>query len=160
MTGYTMRARAARRKTGAAALGAAALGLAMLGGCTGMMMSHGDVQRPAEDQFGLGPRASAGGLYQATLEPAEELRVRRMHTVKLNVRTASGEAVEGASIRVDGGMPEHGHGLPTTPRVTQSLGDGAYRVDGLKFNMGGWWELKFRVASEAGTDSVTFNLDL
>ena len=159
MTGYTERARGARRGTRAAVLSAAALGLALLGGC-GLMMSHGDVQRPAEDQFGLGPRASAGGLYQATLEPAEPLRVRRMHTVKLSVRTAAGAAVEGATIRVDGGMPEHGHGLPTTPRVTGSLGGGAYRVDGLKFNMGGWWELRFRVASAAGTDSVTFNLDL
>ncbi len=159
MTGYVKRARDAR--TGMAALGAAAaLGLALMGGCTRPMMSHGDAERPAASEFGLGPRASAGGLYEATLEPAEPLRTRRMQTVKLLVRTAGRAPVEGASIRVDGGMPEHGHGLPTTPRVTRGLGGGTYQVEGLKFNMGGWWELTFRITSAAGTDSVTFNLDL
>ncbi|HEV3050882.1 MAG TPA: FixH family protein [Longimicrobium sp.] len=137
------------------ARGAAAAGMLALGGC--MMMSH--AERPAESEFGMGPRRSAGGVYEATLESAQPLRVRRMQSIKLNVRTPQG-GVEGASIVVDGGMPEHGHGLPTTPRVTRGLGGGAYQVEGLKFNMGGWWELKFRITSAAGTDSVTFNLDL
>lgn len=135
-----------------------ALGALLLGGCM-MMMMHG-AERPAESEFGLGPRTSAGGLYQATLEPAEPLRVRRMQSVKLALRTAGQAPVVDASVEVDGGMPEHGHGLPTTPRVARGADGATYRVDGLRFNMGGWWELKFRITSEAGTDSVTFNLDL
>jgi hypothetical protein len=160
MTGYVKRARDARSWRRRAVLGAAALGLVLTGGCTRPMMSHGEVERPAASEFGLGPRASAGGLYAASLEPTEPLRTRRMQTVRLLVRTAGQAPVEGASIRVDGGMPEHGHGLPTTPRVTRSPEPGTYQVDGLKFNMGGWWELRFRVASAVGTDSVTFNLHL
>jgi hypothetical protein len=57
-------------------------------------------------------------------------------------------------------MPQHGHGLPMQPRVTAALGDGAYQVDGVRFNMGGRWELKFGIASVAVTDTVTFNLKL
>lgn len=128
----------------------------LLGGC--MMMSH--AERPEESEFGFGPRTSAGGLYEATLEPAEPLRVRRIHSVKLNVRAAGQGPVDGAGIVVDGGMPQHGHGLPTTPRVTRGLGGGAYQVEGMKFNMGGWWVVKFRIDSAAGTDSIVFNLDL
>jgi hypothetical protein len=124
------------------------------------LMMHGRAERPAESEFGLGPRASAGGVYVATIEPLEPLRVRRMQRVRLTLRTAGEAAVEGATIVVDGGMPQHGHGLPTTPKVTRDLGGGVYLVDGVKFNMGGWWELKFRIASAAGTDSVAFNLDL
>ncbi|HEX2206487.1 MAG TPA: FixH family protein [Longimicrobium sp.] len=135
--------------------GAAVAATLALGGC--MMMSH--AERPAESEFGMGPRRSAGGVYEASIETAEPLRVRRMQSVKLNVR-AAGTPVEGAAIVVDGGMPQHGHGLPTTPRVTRPLGGGAYQVEGVKFNMGGWWELRFRITSAAGTDSVTFNLDL
>jgi len=30
----------------------------------------------------------------------------------------------------------------------------------MKFNMGGWWVVKFQLASAAGTDSVVFNLKL
>jgi hypothetical protein len=69
-------------------------------------------------------------------------------------------AVEGATITVDGGMPQHGHGLPTSPRVTKSHGDGVYQIDGVRFNMGGWWEFRLAIASPAGADTITFNLDL
>lgn len=145
-----------------AKIGAVAVLCAVLLGACGhlMMMLHGNVERPAESEFGLGPRASSGGLYQASIEPAEPLRTRRMQTVRLVVRMAGEAPVEGASIAVDGGMPQHGHGLPTRPRVTRALGGGAYEVEGLKFNMGGWWVVKFRIDSAAGTDSVTFNLAL
>jgi hypothetical protein len=57
-------------------------------------------------------------------------------------------------------MPQHGHGLPTRPRVTRNLGDGAYEIEGVRFNMGGWWEFKLAIAGPRGTDTVTFNLDL
>jgi len=30
----------------------------------------------------------------------------------------------------------------------------------VKFNMGGWWVVRFAIASAAGTDTVTFNLSL
>jgi hypothetical protein len=33
-------------------------------------------------------------------------------------------------------------------------------VEGMRFNMGGWWVVKFRVDAPAGPDSVVFNLDL
>jgi hypothetical protein len=68
--------------------------------------------------------------------------------------------VDGCTITVDGGMPQHGHGLPTKPRVTRALGNGDHLVEGMKFNMGGWWVVKFAVAGEAGRDSVVFNLKL
>ena len=58
-------------------------------------------------------------------------------------------------------MPQHGHGLPTKPRVTRALGHGDHLVEGMKFNMGGWWVVKFHVASAtAGADSVVFNVKL
>ena len=41
-------------------------------------------------------------------------------------------------------MPQHGHGLPTRPRVTRSLGEGIYEIEGVRFNMGGWWGIKLR----------------
>jgi hypothetical protein len=30
----------------------------------------------------------------------------------------------------------------------------------MKFNMGGWWVVKFRVSAAPGPDSVTFNVRL
>lgn len=126
-----------------------------------MMMIHGTgAKRPATSEFGLGPRASAGGRYVATLEPAKPLRPRQMQTIRVTVRDAEGRAIDEAQISVDGGMPQHGHGLPTRPRVTRNLGDGMYEIEGVRFNMGGWWEFKLAIAGSRGADTVTFNLDL
>ena len=126
-----------------------------------MMMIHGTgAKRPAASQFGLGPRASAAGRYVATLEPATPLRPREMQSVRVTVRDAEGRAIDEAQISIDGGMPQHGHGLPTRPRVTRNLGDGVYQIEGVRFNMGGWWEFKLAIAGSRGADTVTFNLDL
>ena len=126
-----------------------------------MMMIHGTgARRPAASEFGLGPRASAGGRYVATLEPARPLRPRQMQTVRVTVRDAEGRAIDEAQISIDGGMPQHGHGLPTRPRVKRNVGDGIYEIEGVRFNMGGWWEFKLAIAGFRGADTVTFNLDL
>ena len=126
------------------------------------------MDKPPASEFGLGPRTSANGLYVATIETAAPLRKGALQKVQLLVLKNSPVAgpnagqspSEGATIVIDGGMPQHGHGLPTAPRVTRSLGGGRYQVEGLKFNMGGWWELRFRITTDAGTDSITFNLDI
>ena len=143
----------------------AAVGTTMgvLGGCThfGHLMGHkGDASRPAAREFGFGPRPSANQLYAATLQPRQPLRVRQLHALPVLITDASGRPMEGVRISVDGGMPEHGHGLPTQPKVRRALGGGLYEIEGLRFNMGGWWELKLAIESPHGTDSVTFNLSL
>lgn len=125
-----------------------------------MMMRGTGATRPAAGEFGLGPRTSADGRYVATLEPTTPLRPRQMQTVRITVRDADGRAIDGAQIAVDGGMPRHGHGLPTRPRVTRSLGDGRYEIEGVRFNMGGWWEFRLAIAGSRGAGTVTFNLDL
>ncbi len=131
-------------------------------GCTHMMaMLHGTgARRPAASEFGLGPRTSSHGLYTATLETPQPLRTRQMQTIRVKVGDVSGVGIDAASITVDGGMPEHGHGLPTKPRVTKNLGGGIYEIEGVRFNMGGWWEFRLAIATPDGTDSVTFNLNL
>ena len=130
--------------------------------CNHMMaMIHGTgVQRPAAAEFGLGPRTSVAGRYVATLESAKPLRTRQMQTLRVVVRDTDGRAIDEAAITIGGGMPQHGHGLPTRPRVTRSLGEGVYEIEGVRFNMGGWWEFTLAIAGSRGADTVTFNLDL
>lgn len=132
-------------------------------GACGMVMHHmvhGRVSVPAASEFGLGPRATANGLYTVTVVTSAPLAKRKLQTVRLLVVDRDGAPVSGADIRVDGGMPQHGHGLPTKPRAKTTTDAGQYVVDGVKFNMGGWWELKFAVSTSAGSDSVTFNIRL
>jgi len=35
-----------------------------------------------------------------------------------------------------------------------------YEIEGLRFNMGGWWELKLAILSPEGSDNITFNIGL
>ncbi|MFN7978566.1 MAG: FixH family protein [Vicinamibacterales bacterium] len=138
-----------------------ATGVPALQACShAMMMRRTGATRPAASEFGLGPRPSIDGRYVATLEPAQPLRPRQMQTVQVAVRDAAGRAVDDAAIAIDGGMPEHGHGLPTRPRMTRALGDGRYELEGVRFNMSGWWEFRLAITSAAGADSVTFHLSL
>jgi hypothetical protein len=147
------------RRTLVPALALVALGAAA--GCSHLMMMVGrDVSRPALSEFGTGPRASASRQFVATLQSDEPLRVRRMQTVRVAITDAAGRPVDHATIDVGGGMPQHGHGLPTRPRVTRALGDGLYEIEGVRFNMGGWWEFRLTIATAAANDIVTFNLDL
>jgi hypothetical protein len=148
-----------RRATQLAVAGA--IGLSLTACSHALLMWRGTgAKRPAATEFGLGPRSSAHGHYLATLTPDRQLKPRQMQTMRLRVADAEGRSIDRAILTIDGGMPQHGHGLPTRPRVTRSLGDGIYEIEGVRFNMGGWWEFKVAVSAGAGSDTVTFNLDL
>ena len=137
-----------------------ALVLGALAGGQALMMATRDVGRPAESEFGLGPRQSEKKIYTVMLMPSEPLRVRKMQSITVVVTDAEMHPIDDAQITIDGGMPQHGHGLPTRPRVTGHTGGGTYEIEGVRFNMGGWWEFKVWITAATGRDLVTFNLSL
>jgi hypothetical protein len=83
-----------------------------------------------------------------------------MHSWVITLTDAKKAPVENASFTIDGGMPQHHHGLPTSPQVTTALGAGKYRLEGVKFNRSGWWELRLAIDAAAGADKATFNIVL
>jgi len=89
--------------------------------------------------------------------PATPPAINQIHSWQVTVSTPDGAPVTHARISVDGGMPQHGHGLPTRPHVTRELGDGTYLLEGMKFSMTGWWEIKLAIQAAGGADQVTFN---
>ena len=106
-------------------------------------------------------KATAKNLFVAEIAPEKpEIKQGELHSWILTVKTSDGKPVEDARVEIGGGMPDHNHGLPTSPEVTEYLGQGRYRVEGVKFTMSGWWELRFDISSAAGTDAVVFNLVL
>jgi hypothetical protein len=134
----------------------AAIAAAMILG-TGCHHYSGPV--PAPDLSTI--KTSEHGLYRAAVRTgATPIPIGRMQSWTLHIETAAGVPVDGASIVVDGGMPQHGHGLPTRPQVTQSLGNGDHKVEGLKFSMGGWWRMIFIVRAGVSVDTVVFNASL
>ena len=89
--------------------------------------------------------------------PATPAAINQIHSWQIKLTTPAGLPVTHARIAVDGGMPQHGHGLPTRPQVTQELAAGTYLLEGMKFSMTGWWEIKLAIQAAEGADSVVFN---
>jgi hypothetical protein len=103
-------------------------------------------------------KSTAAGAYRVELvAPAQPPAINQMHSWKVKLAAPDGTPVRGAQFAVDGGMPQHGHGLPTQPRVTRELEAGVYALDGMKFSMTGWWEVKLDIQGPRGADKVTFN---
>lgn len=60
------------------------------------------------------------------------------------------------TIAMDGGMPAHGHGLPTAPKVLATDKVGEYRIEGLKYSMTGEWLLGFMLQSKSMNDKIVY----
>src|SRR5262245_40902279 len=61
-------------------------------------------------------RISDAGLYRGTIKPdGDSIPQGKLQKWTLHLETVAGAPVDQATITVDGGMPQHGHGLPTKP---------------------------------------------
>lgn len=136
------------------------LSLMFMVGCAGPMGTHMSSTPPADLDYSA-TRTGDNGVFRATYtSDADQVPINELHAWRLHIETADGAPVENAVITVSGDMPEHGHGMPTKPQVTAELGGGDYRVEGMQFQMGGWWTMIFDIEAGGQTDRVTFNLQL
>lgn len=63
------------------------------------------------------------------------------------------------TLRADGRMPAHRHGMNTAPRVEQ-IGPGHFRVRGMLFHMSGDWELDFDIERNGLVERAQFAVTL
>ena len=104
---------------------------------------------------------SDGGSFRLSWSSAvEPIAINRMHEWVLHLENAAGKPLAGAAIEIQGGMPAHDHGLPTSPRVTEELGDGNYRVEGMRFHMSGYWEVSLEISAGGVTETAVIPLEL
>ena len=98
---------------------------------------------------------------RATLQPqdgAVELGV--FQAWILTLEDPDGAPLDQAQIVIGGGMPGHGHGMPTQPVVTDYLGDGRYLVEGIKLNMAGRWVIAIAAMTPAVRDRIRFEFEI
>jgi len=124
------------------------------------MMAKMNSEVPSDLDYST-TRTSDNNLFSVSYVSSQDIvPINQMHQWTLHVETADGQPVENATITVDGDMPQHGHGLPTRPQVTKNLENGDYLVEGMKFQMGGWWIMDFTISADGQTDAVHFNMML
>lgn len=104
---------------------------------------------------------SASKLFKISFETdPSTIPLNAFHTWTLTIQDADGAPVTDAEIGIGGGMPAHGHGLPTQPKMTKNLGNGKYLIEGFKFPMPGQWEINFNIKSGGKEDKATVPLDI
>lgn len=103
------------------------------------------------------------GFFNLTLyaENQQPLPINQYHNWIIVLSDTQGRPVYPAAFAITGGMPEHGHGLPTQPQVTGHLGDGEYLLEGIKFTMDGEWIIQVQILAgdRQDTAEITFNVD-
>ena len=108
------------------------------------MTQHGEMMFTSREHAVT--QLSPSSKYKLSLfcnDPAIPLH--KIHSWTLHVEDANGKPADNLKIFVSGGMPMHRHAFPTKPRVSDHLGNGDYRVEGIKFNMAGHWEMRFNL---------------
>jgi len=102
---------------------------------------------------------SRDGKFVVQMEPpASGPAINQMHAWQVRVSAPDGSPVSRASLAFDGGMPQHGHGFPTRPRVTREVAPGVYALEGMKFSMTGWWDMRLAIRSGDVADTAVFNV--
>ncbi len=108
-------------------------------------------------QDGLLP--TEAGRYRVGLRPrGGDAPIGALHEWVVTVERADGTPFTPQRILVDGGMPQHGHGFITQPRVTRALSPNSFLIEGMKFHMGGDWVLRVDLVGEDGPDTVTMDV--
>jgi len=96
---------------------------------------------------------------------AASVPLNKIHKWRLLLSDLNGHPITDAKIDIVGHMPGHVHGLPTQPEVTKETAPGVYQIEGMKFQMNGWWVIEFLIGEAdldtdqaSSTDAVRFNL--
>lgn len=129
-----------------------------LGGKSKMTMPMQN--KPADLDLSTSKLSEAGKYYVHIESQLYPLEINKIHNWNLIVTTAAGVPVPEAQVMVDGEMKGHAHGLPTVPQVSKHSEKDKYLVEGMKFQMSGWWTISFTINSKFGEDRVIFQLDL
>ena len=88
------------------------------------------------------------------------IKINKMHNWIIKVTDSNNRPLNNASIEMIGGMPDHDHGLPTEPQVTEEVGPGKYLLQGVRFHMQGKWQIIFTITESSNQDQAILNLQL
>ena len=105
---------------------------------------------------------SNNDIFEVTVATQNEdsLSIGEYHNWVITLKTKSGQEVKAALFSINGGMPSHGHGLPTQPIVSKYLGGGQYLMEGMRFNMGGRWVVNLKIHANGLKDIAEFSFNV
>lgn len=103
---------------------------------------------------------SRSGRFRATLTASiRAVPINAEHSWTLKLESLGPYPAAILELGLDGGMPGHNHGLPTTPEILPGDRPGQFQIAGLRFHMSGAWELKLVLRDASGSwDQALFSV--
>ena len=125
------------------------------GGSTGMASPcEGDMRG---DDYAVGLAKTTDERTVTFVDASPAPPAKGDNTWTLRVTDTSGAPLPGLTMEVGTWMPDHGHGSPIVPTVTEDGEPGTYVIDPLNFFMAGLWEITITLSDPSGgasTDTV------
>ena len=88
------------------------------------------------------------------------LEINRIHSWTLVIHDAAGNPLSGAKLALTGGMPDHNHGIPTLPQITEQADPGVYSLQGIRFHMPGAWQIVLLINHAGDSERVVIDFQL
>jgi hypothetical protein len=123
----------------------------------GMLLAACASAPPPLHDWSLEKLTKDGKFRVALIPPVPDPPMQQIHAWSIRLMKPDGTPIENGLVYLNGGMPEHGHGLPTRPMTVGEVAPGVYRVEGVKFNMPGRWELIVAIQANGTEDFAYFN---
>ena len=95
--------------------------------------------------FELGWEGESSAAKLTVLSASPEEPVRGLNNWRVMLSDLEDNALTGCEITLTPYMPDHGHGVATTPTVTEGEA-GQYQIDQIELIMPGLWEMRFEIS--------------
>lgn len=95
--------------------------------------------------------------FRASLLPARDAARDDVGNWTLRIQRANGARLPHAALVMQPWMPDEPAVRRDRPRVLDA-GNGEYRVEGLRLDRSGWWNVRLGVTDSGITDSLAFNV--
>ncbi|HEV2515688.1 MAG TPA: FixH family protein [Devosia sp.] len=104
-------------------------------------------------------RVSERGTFTATVVTGPVV-VGEPMSWAFKLKASDGSVIDPSTLSLDGGMPQHGHGLPRAPSQASATNNGTFVFSGIEFSMRGWWVINIHRTTASGADQAVFNFQL
>jgi hypothetical protein len=104
--------------------------------------------------------SSDTGYSIAVYSQLSPIEINKIHSWIIEITDRNNRPLKSANIEMIGGMPDHDHGLPTEPQVTEEVEPGKYLLEGVRFHMQGKWQIIFTIKENGNKDQAILELQL
>ena len=113
----------------------------------------------AGECFQIGWEGTSNVARLTVVGATPEEPTRGLNSWQMMLSDLEGNALSGCELALTPFMPEHDHGVATTPEVTEGEA-GQYQIDQIELIMPGLWDMRFEISCEGWdmSEKITYSI--